>query len=160
MDYTIHGILQARILDWVAFPFSRGPSQRRDWTGVSCFTGRFFTSWASRGALIWVEAAYYSGLPWWLSRRSICLQCRRRRRHGFNPWVRKSPWKRKWPSIPVFLLEKPHGQGNLQATVHRAVKSQTQLSDSLSLTHTHTHFISPVVLVENIVKTQLKDIYK
>ena len=32
MDYTVHGILQARILEWVVFPFSRGSSQPRDWT--------------------------------------------------------------------------------------------------------------------------------
>ena len=35
MDYTVHGILQARILEWVAFPFSRGSSQPRDRTQVS-----------------------------------------------------------------------------------------------------------------------------
>ena len=35
MDYTVHGILQARILEWVAFPFSRGSSQPRDQTQVS-----------------------------------------------------------------------------------------------------------------------------
>ena len=35
MDYTVQGILQARILEWVAFPFSRGSSQRRDGTQVS-----------------------------------------------------------------------------------------------------------------------------
>ena len=35
MDCTVHGILQARILEWVAFPFSRGSSQPRDWTQVS-----------------------------------------------------------------------------------------------------------------------------
>ena len=46
MDYTVHGILQARILKWVAFPFSRGSSQSRDWTQVSHITGRFFNSWA------------------------------------------------------------------------------------------------------------------
>ena len=34
MDCTTHGILQARILEWVAFPFSRGPPQPRDWTQV------------------------------------------------------------------------------------------------------------------------------
>ena len=43
MDYTIHGI-QARILEWVAFPFSRGSSQPRDKTHVSCIAGGFFTS--------------------------------------------------------------------------------------------------------------------
>ena len=42
MDYTIHGIFQARILEWVPFPFSRGSSQPRNRTGV------FFTNWAIR----------------------------------------------------------------------------------------------------------------
>ena len=48
MDFTVHGILQARILEWVAFPFSRGSSQHRDRTQVSCIAGRFFTSRATR----------------------------------------------------------------------------------------------------------------
>ena len=51
MDYTVHGILQARILEWGAFPFSRGSSQPRDRTQVSRIAGRFFTSWATREAL-------------------------------------------------------------------------------------------------------------
>ena len=50
MDYIVHGILQARILEWVAFPFSRGSSQPRDWTQVSHIVGGFFTSWATREA--------------------------------------------------------------------------------------------------------------
>ena len=48
MDYTVHGIHQTRILEWVAFPFSRGSSQPRDWAQVSCIAGGFFTSWATR----------------------------------------------------------------------------------------------------------------
>ena len=56
VDYTVHGILQARILEWVAFPFSRGSSQHRDRTQVSHSAGRFFTSWATRGAL-WIRSA-------------------------------------------------------------------------------------------------------
>ena len=44
MDYIIHGILQARILEWVAFPFSMGSSQPSDQSQVSCIAGRFFTS--------------------------------------------------------------------------------------------------------------------
>ena len=43
MDYTVHGILQARILEWVAIPFSRGSSQPRDQTQVSHIAGGFFT---------------------------------------------------------------------------------------------------------------------
>ena len=50
MDYTVHGILQARILEWVAFPFSRGSSQPRDQTQVSCIAGGFFTPWATGAA--------------------------------------------------------------------------------------------------------------
>ena len=42
---SVHGILQARILERVAIPFSRGSSQPRDWTRVSCIAGRFFTIW-------------------------------------------------------------------------------------------------------------------
>ena len=53
MDYSppgssVDGILQARILEWVAIRFSRGSSQSRDWTLVSCIAGRFFTIWATR----------------------------------------------------------------------------------------------------------------
>ena len=50
MDYTVHEILQARILEWVAFPFSRGSSQPRDRTQVSHIAGRFFTSWDTKEA--------------------------------------------------------------------------------------------------------------
>ena len=44
--FTTHGILQARMLEQLAFPFSRVPSQPRNCTGVSCIAGRFFTNWA------------------------------------------------------------------------------------------------------------------
>ena len=50
MDCTVHGILQARILEWVAFTFSRASSQPRDWTQVPCIAGRFCTIWATREA--------------------------------------------------------------------------------------------------------------
>ena len=45
MDYTAHGILQARMLEWGAFPFSRGSSRPRNWTRVCCTAGGFFTNW-------------------------------------------------------------------------------------------------------------------
>ena len=44
MDCIVHGILQARILEWVAFSFSRGSPQPRDRTQVSRIAGVFFTS--------------------------------------------------------------------------------------------------------------------
>ena len=58
IDYTIHGILEARILEWVAFPFSRGSSQPRDQTQVSRIAGRFFTILATRE-----NQEYWSGYP-------------------------------------------------------------------------------------------------
>ena len=42
-DFPVHGILQARILEWLAIPFPRGSSQLRDQTWVSCIAGRFLT---------------------------------------------------------------------------------------------------------------------
>ena len=50
MGYTVHEILQAKILEWVAIPFSR------DWTQVSHIAGRFFTSWITKEA-----QEYWSG---------------------------------------------------------------------------------------------------
>ena len=47
---SVHGILQVRILEWVAMPSYKGSSQPRDWTQVSYIAGRFFTSWATREA--------------------------------------------------------------------------------------------------------------
>ena len=48
---SVHENFQARILEWVAIPFSRGFSWPRDWTWVSCTAGGFFTVWATREAL-------------------------------------------------------------------------------------------------------------
>ena len=60
LDYTVHGILQARILEWVAVPFSRGFSQHRDWTQVSHISDRFLAIWATRDAfLIWPNTYLY-----------------------------------------------------------------------------------------------------
>ena len=49
---SVHGILQARILEWVAIPFSRGSLWTRDWNPASCTVGRFFILWATREALL------------------------------------------------------------------------------------------------------------
>ena len=58
--FSIHGILRARILEWVTISFSRGSSTSRDWTRVSCIGGRRFTLWASREALV---TPYFSPFP-------------------------------------------------------------------------------------------------
>ena len=50
MDYTVRRIIQARILEWVAVPFSRGSSRPRDRTSVYCIAGRSFSSRTNREA--------------------------------------------------------------------------------------------------------------
>ena len=52
------------------------------------------------------------------------LQCRR---PGFDPWVRKIPWRRAWQCTPVSYLENPTARGAWQATVRRVTKSWSQL---------------------------------
>ena len=59
---SIHGIFQARILEWVAVSFSRGTSRPRDWTQVSITVARRFTIWATR------EVQGLNFLSWWHSR--------------------------------------------------------------------------------------------
>ena len=61
MDYSlpgssVHGILQARILEWVAIPFSSDTSQPRDWTLVFCIAGWFFNVWATQEAPCWLPS--------------------------------------------------------------------------------------------------------
>ena len=62
-DSSVHGILQARILKWVAIPFSRGSSWPRDQTHVSCTTGRFFIIWATREAHVFSKPLASSTSP-------------------------------------------------------------------------------------------------
>ena len=75
MDYSlpgssVHGILQARVLEWVAISFSRRSSRPRDWTQVSCIAGRCFTVWATREAC-WVSALLKKVFYWSV----VALQC-------------------------------------------------------------------------------------
>ena len=48
---SVHGILQARILEWVTISFSRGSSQPRDWTWLSLIAGRLFINWDSKNKI-------------------------------------------------------------------------------------------------------------
>ena len=55
---SVHGIFQARILEWVIMPFSRGSSPSRDQTWVSCVAGRLFTVWATRETYVLALVLY------------------------------------------------------------------------------------------------------
>ena len=104
MDYTVHGILQARILEWVAFPFSRRSSQTRDWTQVSRITSGLFTSWATREAKTVQETwAYFC--PWTL--------CPSWQRSGLKPsWLSEDPNESLWPTSYSSLGKLYHSSWN------------------------------------------------
>ena len=85
----------------------------------------------------WLFAS--GGLPWCSDGKSVCLQCGR---PGFNPWVRKIPWRRKWQPTPVLLPGKSHGQRAWWTAVHWVTKNQTRLSDFTSL---HLHQLASVL---------------
>ena len=56
---SVHGILQATILEWVAIPFSRGSSQPKDWTQVSHIASGFFISWATREVTVTCDDMWF-----------------------------------------------------------------------------------------------------
>ena len=91
---SVLGILQARTLEWVAVPFSRGSSWPRDWTCISCTAGRFFTIWATREALI-TEVSLADFLLGFISHTHTHTQahthrhthvCTHMRTHTAKPW--------------------------------------------------------------------------
>ena len=68
------------------------------------------------------------GLPTWLSGKESTCQCRR---SGFDPWVRKIPWSRKWQQTPVFLPRKFHGQRNYSPWSHKELDTTERLSTNI-----------------------------
>ena len=76
---SIHGIFQARILEWVAISFSRRSSLPRDWTEVSCIVGRRFTVWVTRKVL-YVYTYIYICSGCLIYRQINCLK-------GFNVFL-------------------------------------------------------------------------
>ena len=105
----VHGILQARILEWVAVSFSRGSSWPRDQTWVSCTAGRFFTTWAPREA----------------TREDTILS-----------EISQSETNAMW-SLQGSWLESPRDGGAWRAAGHGVAKSQTRLSDFTFTFHFH-----------------------
>ena len=72
--FSVHGILQASIMEWVDIPFCRGSSPPRDWTCVFCIAGRFFTIWATREsqiAAVHIKGVKSFALSAWMSLQTI-----------------------------------------------------------------------------------------
>ena len=136
---SVHGILQARILEWVSMSFSRGSSWSKNRTRVSCIAGRFFTNWTTR------EALPFTYIPWLLMEDFYCRVASATEKamapHSSTlawkiPWTEEPGglqsmgllrvrhdwatslftfmhWRRKWQPTPVLLPGESQGQGSL-----------------------------------------------
>ena len=90
-------------------------------------------------------------LPMWLSGKESAVQCRRCKRRGFNPWVKKIPWSRNW-QLTVVFSGKFHGERKLWATVHRVTRLNTCMhANVILLFHlgTFCNVICPMYLRES-----------
>ena len=114
---SVHGILQARILEWVSIPFSRGSSR-------PSIKPVFTVAPALQADSLPLE-------PQW--KESTC-QCRRHKRHGFNPWDGKIPGGGHGNPSQYSCMDNSTGTGAWWATVHEGTKSQTRMRN---WTHTH-----------------------
>ena len=89
MDYSpwessVHGILQARMQEWVAVPFSRGSSRPSEWTLVSCTEGKFFTIWATKK---WTVSTSYL-----LYRKPAEVWLIKEKGEKFYKIIKRKPW--------------------------------------------------------------------
>ena len=101
--------------------------------GVGLRLQRFILRWGWGGV----------GFPGGVSGKEPTCQCRRHKRHGFNPWVGKIPWRRAWQPTPAFLPGESHGQRSVagyspwgrkesdatEETEHVEVLTSTHLKD-------------------------------
>ena len=126
---SVHGILQARILEWVAISFSSDKVSEvmkwvkwwSEWSEVSQSCRLFAAPWTVTQTII------QGGLPWWLSCKESPCQFRR---PEFDPCVGKIPWRRAWQPTPKFLPGKSHGQRSLMGySLWGSQKNWTRLSD-------------------------------
>ena len=136
--FSVHGIFQARILEWVAIFFSKGSSWPRDWTLVSCITGRLFTIWATRESQ-WPSDMpcinsinpHYDcrfGFPGGSVGKEPTCQCRRHKMkvQSLSP---EDPLEKEIAThSSIFAWRIPWTEEAWRATVHGISKSQTWLS--------------------------------
>ena len=123
---SVHGIFQARILEWVAIPFSRGSSWPRDQTQVCCNAGKFFTNWATREQIqfsfFWLRHGACGILVSW---PGIKLRHLLHWKYSLIHWT-----ARQVPSNLIFLTD---------ITLLGLTHYLSEISNTCQDTHTHTH---------------------
>ena len=129
--FLVHEILQARVLEWVTIPFSRGSSLPRYQAQNSCLVGRFFTVWVTRGIYIYYTfvcvcvcvCIIFPGSS--DGKESACNA----EDWGSVPGLGRSPGGGNGNVLKYVCLENPMDRGAWWAMVHRVTKSWTWLSD-------------------------------
>ena len=119
---SVHGILQARILEWVAIPFSWGSSSLRDWTWVSHIAARFFTIWVTRGAPKTTYKGPVTGRGGWINKHRLIWITTQKAAPFLGLAVAPLSWavqprgrtslrsRTPWPKSCLWLLQKPSGE--------------------------------------------------
>ena len=128
--YPLHHLTPQTTQSWMVSPYSSPSLNNPCQNPIPCIyltlfiVGLFFLLTVTTLAQTFITFLlnYPKELLWWLSGKESTNQCRR---HGFNPCVRKIPWRRKWQPMPVFLPRKSHGRGAWWAIVQGVEKSQT-----------------------------------
>ena len=119
---SIHGIFQARTLEWVSISFSRRYSQPRDWTRASCIVDRHFTIWTIREVHIYRYIYIYIHIHICIFSLDIC-------------------WRTEWQPTLVFLLRECHGQRSLAGHSPWGCK-ESDTTEGLTLSFTiYMHYI-------------------
>ena len=136
MDYRVHGNLQARILEWVAFSFPRRSSQTRDWTQVSCIAGRFLSHILNKHIFLLLVTKMFLVLVLCIFRDWTSLIAQSMGSLGVgHDWATSLSlftfmhWRRKWQPTPVFLPGECQRQRSLTGYSPWGCKSRTWLSD-------------------------------
>ena len=112
-DLAAAAAAAAAVLPWLIF-FLKMVIQLVTWS--FCLSCMFIYVWYTH----W-------GFPGGTNGKERTCQCRRHKRHGFDPWVEKIPWRRAWQPTQYSSLENPMNRWDWQATVHRVTESQTWL---------------------------------
>ena len=123
-----------RMLEWAAYPFSRGSSWPRNWTSVSCIAGGFFTSWATRKACVCVCIWLFNFM---LEYSLLWASPVASKESTYNVWAAgdtgsipgsgRIPGGGNGNTLQCSCLGNPMDRGAWQSIVHRIAKNQTQL---------------------------------
>ena len=97
----------------------------------------------------WEVIIWVLGFPDGAGGKEPGCQCKRHERCGFNPWVGKIPWRRKWQPTPVFLSGEFQGQRSLLGSNARGHK-ESNMTKQLTLSHTFCNFIHKIFLIGRI----------